>query len=65
MRRKAAWVGSKPSEGNYSRLAVALESFTKEGLRSGDVARATEVGFNRVTLFKRRRGRGTPIDRAL
>ena len=65
MRRKAAWVGSKPSEGNYSRLAVALESFTKEGLRSGDVARATLGRIQPCYPLYRRRGRGTPIDRAL
>ena len=27
MRRKPAWVASKAIQGNYSRLAVALESF--------------------------------------
>ena len=41
MRRKAAWVASK--QGNYSRLAVALESLTEEGLGGGDVTRSTKV----------------------
>ena len=46
MRRKAAWVASKAIQGNYSRLAVALESLTEEGLGGGDVTRSTEVGFD-------------------
>jgi hypothetical protein len=33
-------------QGNYSRLGVALESFTEEGLGGGDVTRSTEVGFD-------------------
>jgi len=51
MRRKAAWVGSKPSKGNYSRLAVAFESFTEEGLGGGDVTCSTDVGFDGFALF--------------
>src|SRR5208282_561966 len=38
-------------QGNYSRLAVALESFTEEGLGGGDVTRSTEVGFDGFALF--------------
>src|SRR6266446_2028849 len=38
--------GLKAIQGNYSRLAVALESFTEEGLGGGDVTRSTEVGFD-------------------
>ena len=51
MRRKAAWVASKPIQGNYSRLAVALERFTEESLGGGNVARSTEVGFDGFALF--------------
>jgi len=32
-------------------LAVALESFTEERLRGGDVTRSTEVGFDGFALF--------------
>ena len=38
--------GLEAIQGNYSRLAVALESFTEEGLGGGDVTRSTEVGFD-------------------
>jgi hypothetical protein len=48
MRRKGAWVGSKPSR------VITLGSpwrFTEEGLGGGDVARSTEVGFDGFALF--------------
>jgi hypothetical protein len=51
MRRKAAWVGSKPSEGNHTRIAVTAKRSTEEGFGGGDVARSTEVGFYGFTLF--------------
>ena len=51
MRRKAAWVGSKPSRVITLGLAVALESLTEEGLGGGDVTRSTEVGFDGFALF--------------
>ena len=35
--------GLEAIQGNYSRLAVALESFTEEGLGGGDVTRSTEL----------------------
>jgi hypothetical protein len=38
--------GLEAIQGNYSRLAVTLESLTKEGLGGGDVTRSTEVGFD-------------------
>src|SRR5208283_2064741 len=38
--------GLEAIQGNYSRLAVALESLTEEGLGGGDVTRSTEVGFD-------------------
>src|SRR5580704_1646200 len=50
MRRKAAWVASKPSR-VITRLAGALESLTEEGLGAGDVTRSTEVGFDGFALF--------------
>src|SRR5260370_40684365 len=43
--------GLEAIQGNYSRLAVALESFTEEGLGGGDVTRSTEVGFDGFALF--------------
>ena len=43
--------GFEAIQGNYSRLAVALESFTEEGLGGGDVTRSTEVGFDGFALF--------------
>ena len=43
--------GLEAIQGNYSRLAVALESFTEEGLGGGDVTRSTQVGFDGFTLF--------------
>ena len=43
--------GLKAIQANYSRLAVALESFTEEGLGGGDVTRSTEVGFDGFCLF--------------
>ena len=43
--------GLETIQGNYSRLAVAFESFTKEGLGGGDVTRSTEVGFDGFALF--------------
>ena len=51
MRRKAAWVASKPSRVITLGLAVALESLTEEGLGGGDVTRSTEVGFDGFALF--------------
>ena len=43
--------GLEAIQGNHSRLAVALESFTEEGLGGGDVTRSTEVGFDGFALF--------------
>jgi hypothetical protein len=43
--------GLEAIQGNYSRLAVALESLTEEGLGGGDVTRSTEVGFDGFSLF--------------
>ncbi len=43
--------GLEAIQGNYSRLAVALESSTEESLGGGDVARSTEVGFDGFALF--------------
>jgi hypothetical protein len=43
--------GFEAIQGNYSRLAVALESFAEEGLGGGDVTRSTEVGFDSFALF--------------
>src|SRR5271168_3644198 len=43
--------GLEAIQGNYSPLAVALESFTEEGLGGGDVTRSTEVGFDGFALF--------------
>ena len=43
--------GLEAIQGNYSRLAVALESFTEEGLGGGDVTRSTKVGFDGFALF--------------
>ena len=43
--------GLEAIQGNYSRLAVALESLTEEGLGGGDVTRSTEVGFDGFALF--------------
>jgi hypothetical protein len=51
MRRKAAWLGSKPIQGNDSWLAVALESFTEEGLGgSGSVATLQEQSDKRADM---------------
>src|SRR6266436_2274896 len=47
--KRHGWV--RTIQGNYSRLAVALESFTEEGLGGGDVTRSTEVGFDGFALF--------------
>jgi hypothetical protein len=57
--------GLEAIQGNYSRLAVALESPTEESLGGGNVARSTEVGFDGFALFINKRGRGTSIDRLL
>src|SRR5260370_24177552 len=38
--------GLEAIQGNYSRLSVALESFTEKRLGGGDVTRSTEVGFD-------------------
>ena len=67
MRRKSGMGGLEAIQGNYSRLAVALESLTEEGLGGGDITRSTEVGFDGFALFINRavEGRGTPIDRLL
>ena len=43
--------GLEAIQGNDSRLAVALESLTEEGLGGGDVTRSTEVGFDGFALF--------------
>jgi hypothetical protein len=43
--------GLEAIQGNYSRLAVALESFTEEGLGGGDATRSTDVGFDGFALF--------------
>ena len=42
--------GLEAIQGNYSRLAVAFESLTEEGLGGGDVTRSTEVGFGGFAL---------------
>jgi hypothetical protein len=65
MRRKAAWVGSKPSEGNHTRIAVMAERFTQRSFGGGDVARETLGRIQPCYPLYRRRGRGTPIDHAL
>jgi hypothetical protein len=54
--------GLKAVQGNYSRLPVALESFTEKGLGPGDVTPSTGVGFDGFALFYQQRGRGTSID---
>jgi hypothetical protein len=51
MRRKAAWVASKPSRVITLGLAVALECLTEEGLGGGDITGSTEVGFDGFALF--------------
>ena len=43
--------GLEAIQGNDSWLAVALESFTEEGLGGRDVTRSTEIGFDSVPLF--------------
>jgi hypothetical protein len=43
--------GLEAIQGNYSRLAVALESLTEEGLGGGDVTRSTKVGFDGFALL--------------
>src|SRR5271165_5687988 len=43
--------GLEAIQGNYSRLAVALESFTEERLGGGDATRSTDVGFDGFALF--------------
>jgi hypothetical protein len=63
MRRKAAWVASKPSRVITLGLAVALESLTEEGLGGGDVTRSTIDRIRRFCLAYQQRGRGTSIDR--
>jgi hypothetical protein len=55
--------GLEAIQGNYSRLAVALESFTEEGPGGGDVTRSTLGRIRRFCLFYQQRGRGTSIDR--
>ena len=57
--------GLKGIQGNYSRLAVAFESFTEEGLGGGDVTRSTLGRIRRFCPVYQQRGRGTPIDRLL
>jgi hypothetical protein len=47
MRRRAAWVGSKPSQGNHPRVAVATERLTEEGFGGGDVA-----GEGKIRLWR-------------
>jgi hypothetical protein len=55
--------GLEAIQGNYSRLAVALESLTEEGLGGGDVTRSTLGRIRRFCLAYQQRGRGTSIDR--
>ena len=47
--------GFEAIQGNYSRLAVARESPTEEGICGGNVARSTEVGFDGFALPEKRR----------
>ena len=58
MRRRAAWVGSKPSQGNHPRVAVATERLTEEGFGGGDVA--GEGRTQPFCLVCRRPGKGKP-----
>src|SRR5260370_5539669 len=51
MRRKAAWVGSKPSKVNHPWVTVTAKGFTEERLRGGNATGATEVRFDRFALF--------------
>src|SRR4029077_5562816 len=51
MRRKAAWVGSKPSKAITPGVAVTAKGFTEERLRGGNVTCATEVRFDGFALF--------------
>ena len=53
--------GLEAIQGNYSRLAVALGSFTEEGLGGGDVTRLTEVGFDGFALFINRAVKVHPL----
>jgi len=55
--------GLEAIQGNYSRLAVALESSPEESLGGGNVARSTEVGFDGFALFINSAVEGTSIDR--
>jgi hypothetical protein len=48
---QSGMTGLEAIQGNYSRLAVTLESFTEEGLGGGDVTRSTEVGFDGFAFF--------------
>jgi hypothetical protein len=57
--------GLEAIQGNDSGLAVALESFTKEGLGGGDVTRSTEVGVDGFALFINSAVEVHPIDRIL
>jgi hypothetical protein len=65
MRRKGGMGGLEAIQGNYSRLAVALESLSEEGLGGGDVTRATLGRSRRFCLVHQQSGRGTPIERLL
>jgi hypothetical protein len=51
MRRKAAWVGSKPSKVNHPWVTATAKGFTEERLRGGNATGATEVRFDRFALF--------------
>ena len=57
--------GLEAIQGNYSWLAVALESLTEEGLGGGDVTRSAEVGFDGFASLINRAVEVTPIDRLL
>ena len=52
---QSGMAGLEAIQGNDSWLAVALESFTEEGLGGRDVTRSTEIGFDSVPLFTTQR----------
>ena len=60
---QSGMAGLEAIQGNDSWLAVALESFTEEGLGGSDVTRSTEIGFDRFPLFYQQHDGGTSIDR--
>ena len=55
--------GLEAIQGDYSRLAVALECLTEEGLGGGDITGSTLGRIRRFCLVYQQRGRGTSIDR--